>query len=120
MERTCWNLVLTLCVKATEALIKHVRDFLGGEDSEDWKAALKYCVCIDSNDLSFVMLIFLYLANRSPSGKKGEGLIGCMSILGFLGSSVHRVRIYLMSRFYSIHIGWAKFSDSKSEIDINI
>ena len=60
--------------------------YFGGEETDDWKTAKDYCVCIDSNDLSQFMLTFWYLANHTPGGRKGEGLVECMKVLGFLGS----------------------------------
>jgi hypothetical protein len=96
MERTCHNLILTLEVEASEDLIIFIRDFFGGEDSCHWQAAIKYCKCINSDKLSFTMLQFYYLANHSPGGKRGEGLIGCMSVLGFLASPIHRISVFIM------------------------
>jgi hypothetical protein len=115
-ERTTERLIELLKVKATEDLIEFVKPYFGGEDSLDWKTAIEYCVCIDSNDMSQFMLTFWYLANHTPGGRKGEGLIGCMKVLGFLGSPYQRVSIYIVASLYPIHLEWVKFSDKGSEL----
>ena len=68
-ERTCDNLRKALSVPASIQFIEYVRNSLGGCDSESWLTAESYCTCIDSNELSHIMLSFLYLANHCPEGK---------------------------------------------------
>lgn len=115
-ERTTERLIDLLQVKATEHIIDFVKLYFGGEETDDWKTAKDYCVCIDSDDLSQFMLTFWYLANHTPGGRKGEGLVGCMKVLGFLGSPYQRVSIYIVASLYPIHLEWVKFSDRGSEI----
>ena len=64
------------------------------------------------------LLAFWWLANHTPGGKKGEGVIGCMSVVGFLGAPHHRVCLKLADALYKIHIKWAEFSDRSTEIGI--
>ena len=115
-ERTTERLIGLLKVKATEHIKEFVKLYFGGEESDDWKTAKEYCVCIDSNDLSQFMLTFWYLANHTPGGRKGEGLVGCMKVLGFLGSPYQRASIFIVASLYPIHLEWVKFSDKGSEI----
>lgn len=117
-ERTTERLISLLRVEATEEFTNFIKPYLGNEDSDNWKAAMKYCVCIDSTHLSQFMLTFWYLANHTPGGKKGEGLVGCMKVLGFLGSPYQRVSIFIVASLYPIHLDWVKFSDRVSEIGI--
>ena len=75
-ERTTERLIELLKVRATTTMIKFVKDYFGGDESNNWKAACKYCTCIGSNDLSQFMLTFWYIANHTPGGRKGEGMVG--------------------------------------------
>ena len=68
-ERTCDNLRKALSVPASIQFIEYVRNSLGGCDSESWLTAESYSTCIDSNELSHIMLSFLCLANHCPGGK---------------------------------------------------
>jgi hypothetical protein len=115
-EKTCDNLQQTLSVPATPTLIKYVCEFFGGEESEQWLIAKKYCTCIDSEELSHTMLSFWYLANHAPGAKKGEGAVGCLSVLGFLGSPFQRITIMIVASLYPIHLMWASFSDKSAQI----
>ena len=117
-ERTTERLIELLKVQATTTMIKFVKDYFGGDESNNWKAACKYCTCIGSNYLSQFMLTFWYIANHTPGGRKGEGMVGCMKVLGFLGSPYHRVSIHIVASLYPIHLKWVKFSDRVSEIGV--
>lgn len=117
-ERTSDNLLETMSVPASPDLVEHVCKFFGGPESENWVIAKKFCTCIDSTDLSHTMLSFWYLANHSPGGKKGEGAIGCLRVLGFLGSPYHRITIKIVASLYPIHLSWAAFADKNSEIGV--
>ena len=117
-ERTSDNLLQTLSIPASEKLIDHVCTFFGGKESADWVTAVQYCTCIDSEELSHTMLTFWYLANHAPGAKKGEGAVGCLSVLGFLGSPYHRITLMLIASLYPIHLSWASFSDKPAEIGV--
>ena len=80
-ERTTERLISLLRVKTTEEFTAFIKPHLRDEDCDNRKAARKYCVRIDSTRLSQFMLTFRYLANHTPGGKKGEGLVGCMKVL---------------------------------------
>jgi hypothetical protein len=116
-ERTSDHMYDNLSIPASTTLITFVSDSFGGSDSEHWLLAKEYCTCINSKELSHTMLAFWYLAN-TPGGKKGEGAVGCLSVLGFLGSPYQRITIAIVAALYPIHLSWAKFSDKPAEIGI--
>ena len=115
-ERTSKKLMDALNVPASQALIDKVSTYFGGVDSEEWKEGSKFCTCVGVPGLSHLMLAFWWLANHTPGGKKGEGVVGCMSVVGFLGAPHHRVCLKLADALYEIHIKWAEFSDRSTEI----
>ena len=115
-ERTSKKLMDALNVPAYQALIDKVCAYFGGEDSVEWKEGSKFCTCVGATGTSHLMLAFWWLANHTPGGKKGEGVIGCMSVVGFLGAPHHRVCLKLADALYKIHIKWAEFSDRSTEI----
>ena len=117
-ERVSDHMFQTLSVPASDSLTKFICDYFGGPDSENWLLAKQYCTCINSEELSHTMLSFWYLANHTPGGKKGEGAVGCLSVLGFLGSPYQRITIMIVASLYPIHLAWAKFSDKPAEIGI--
>ena len=51
-----------------------------------------------------------------PWGEKSEGAVGCLKVLGFLGSSYQRIIIMIVSSLYPLHLGWASFCDKPSQI----
>ena len=55
------------------------------------------------------MLSIWYLASHLPGRKKEEGAVGCLNILGFLGSAFQRIRVVIIAALYPIHFAWAKF-----------
>lgn len=108
----------TLSIPASTTLTKFVCDSFGGSESENWLQAKQYCTCINSDELLHTMLTFWYLANHTPGGKKGEGAVGCFSVIGFLGSPNQRITIFLVVALYPVHLSLAKFSDKPAEIGI--
>ena len=117
-ERTSDKVIAALDEPASQLLIDKISNYLGGVESEEWKEGCKYCTCMSSDKLSHLMLAFWWLANHTPGGKKGMGLVGCISIVGFLGTPFHRICLKLAAALYPIHIKWSKFSDRSSEIGI--
>ena len=91
---------------------------MGGILSLEWIEGTKYCTCIDSDKQSHIMLAFWWLSNHTPGGKKGEGSVGCLKIVGFLCSLYHRICIQFVSEIYPVHSKWTKFSDRCSGIGI--
>jgi hypothetical protein len=117
-ERTCDNLLATLSVPTTETLMNYVCKFFGGPESDNWKTAEQYCTCINSSQVSHTMLSFWYMATHTPGAKKSEGAVGCLSVLGFLGSPHHRITTMIVGALYPRHLAWAAFSDTTSQIGI--
>ena len=103
-------------MSASPQFIEYVRNSLGGLQSDSWLTAECYCTCINSDELSHIRLAFLYLANHCPGGKKSEGAVGCLKVLGFLGSSYQRIIIMIVSSLYPLHLAWASFCDKPSQI----
>ena len=98
--------------RASAHLVKLVRDYFGGEDSESWKEVKDLAVCFDSDtDLSHLLLTALYLANHTPSGKKGEGYTGWSRVTSSLCSPHFRVAMQIAKSLYPIHCKWIKFAD---------
>ena len=117
-ERTSDKVIDALNEPASELLIEKISNYFGGVESDEWIEGCKYCTCMSSDKLSHLMLAFWWLANHTPGGKKGMGLVGCISIIGFLGTPYHRVCLKIAAALYPIHIKWSKFSDRSSEIGI--
>ena len=82
-ERTSDNLMRALDIPATPIFIKKISDYFGGLDSAEWEKGSQYCTCVSSSNLSHIMLAFWWIANHTPGGKKGEGLVGCCDGTGF-------------------------------------
>ena len=116
-ERKSDNLLQTLSIPATSALIEYVCDYFRGIESEDWLVAKQHCTYINSDELSCTVVSFWYLANHTPGGKKGERAVGCLSVLGFLGSPFRRITIMIVASLYPIHLSWASFSDKAAQIE---
>ena len=51
-----------------------------------------------------------------PWGEKSEGAVGCLKVLGFLGSSYKRIIIMIVSSLYPLHLVWASYCDKLSQI----
>lgn len=117
-ERTAKHLIDALNAPATNKLIEMVSNFFGGIESKDWIESSKFFKCVESDDLSHIMLAFWWLANHSPGGKKGEGFTACIQVVGFLATPHHRICMMMANALYPIHLQWTKFSDRVSEIGI--
>jgi hypothetical protein len=59
--------------------------------------------------------IALHLANHAPGAKKGEGAVGCLSLLGLLVSPLQR-NIMIVASLQSLHLMWASFCDKPAQM----
>lgn len=120
LPRQCSALIRLMDAAADDEIIDIVRQELGGEASEQWLRVKDLCTCFhDDAVLSHISLVFIYLANRAPGGKKGEGYVNLPEIVGFMASPYQRVAIKIAAKLYSIQIAWSKFTDSNTAVHSN-
>ena len=114
-ERTCDQMWRLLNVKATDALITTIRGLCTAYDDDTWAGLIAMAGTPDDDKVpSHIMLVFLCLAN---CGTK-ESALRCFECFTFLSSCLHRVYIKLCESIYRLHLGWAKWLDGRSQINL--
>mmetsp|Transcript_5486 Transcript_5486/g.12502 ORF Transcript_5486/g.12502 Transcript_5486/m.12502 type:complete len:1268 (+) Transcript_5486:159-3962(+) len=112
-ERQSEKMEDILDVPATEELVQIVRSDFDSE--EEWEECVKLFTCIHQREeLSHLILVFMYLANHTPGGVNGEGRKNLSELVAFLSSPMNRISIVLTSALYPKHMEWARFADGVS------
>jgi hypothetical protein len=115
-ERTCDAFIDLVDVPAPDYIIEMVAQYFG--DKDEWHAVADYCTCYhDASQLSYMALMFIYLANHSPGGARGEGITNMPQAVAFMASPYHRAGIKLTAAVYSKHMEWARFADGRSKVN---
>lgn len=110
-ERSSYELVQQLMVPASDDLQDCVKAlFAGGAASAEWADLKRFAVCINSDALSHVILVYVwlsYVTTREPRDM-------CALIAAFLCSPAHRASLVIAAELYPTTVGWAKFLDGRA------
>jgi|GEM_PF-6864968 len=112
-----------LSIEAPQSLIDGVREIYkdanGDVDEPFWQSVLYNSQCIhDPSKQSSYILLLMLLANSSSGGIDGEIRTNLTKMVGFLGSSEHRMAIILLAAMLPIHRKWLAFPGSPASPDI--
>ena len=115
-ERLASSIIELVDVVATSELEKMVGADYGGVETVEYKKVRAMATVFDptSTNVSYFILLAIYMANHSAGGAKSDGTVAWVEISGFLCSSHARIAMVAGKEVYSHHKRFAAFLDGKS------
>jgi len=99
-------------IAAPPSLVEYGKEYL-----TNWEAFTACATCFsDKTQISAFMILVAIISNITPGGVTSESRAGCLRILGFLGSSEHRIAIAILADCLPLHKRWLAFINGRSTV----